>query len=168
MRMRSGWLSSATLLALLGAAPILATDGVIEINQAKVVANGGFPFTISQPGSYRLTSNLTAAGVAGPGTNLVVINANNVSLDLNGFAIIGLASIGSPTVTSTGVTTPTRIYNGTLRDCINTGNFVNLVSVDDVVVINSVNNRIYATQGRVARANVVGSNTCIIVSQGEV
>jgi hypothetical protein len=70
-----------------------ATDGVIEINHARALAGGvtsgdtaGYPVTISLPGSYRLTSNLTQ-----PDANTVVIqiDADGVSLDLNGFAIIG-------------------------------------------------------------------------------
>ncbi len=36
-----------------------AVDGTIEINQAKVLANGGFPYTISASGGYRLTGDLT-------------------------------------------------------------------------------------------------------------
>ena len=63
-----------------------ATDGVIEINQAKVNAAGGLPYVISQPGSYRLTSNLTQADA---NVTVIQINANDVTLDLNGFAIIG-------------------------------------------------------------------------------
>ena len=47
------------------ATPALAVDGVLEINQTCAVQTGcfagdspGFPVTITQPGSYRLTSNL--------------------------------------------------------------------------------------------------------------
>ena len=46
-----------------------ASDGVIEINQARALQGGvtegdtpGFPVTISQSGSYRLTGNLTVPG----------------------------------------------------------------------------------------------------------
>jgi hypothetical protein len=46
----------------------------------------GFPVTISQPGSYRLDSNLTVPDV---NTTAILITANNVTLDLNGFSIIG-------------------------------------------------------------------------------
>ncbi len=73
----------------------LASDGVVEISQAKVLANGGhFPFTISSPGSYRLTSNLdiTADSTnAAPVQNRIAIqlNVGDVTIDLNGFAIIG-------------------------------------------------------------------------------
>lgn len=48
----------------------------------------GFPVTITQPGSYRLMSNLLVPA----GTNGIEIKVNNVSLDLNGFAILGPGS----------------------------------------------------------------------------
>jgi hypothetical protein len=69
---------SIVALLTLGGAPARAVDGVIEINQAAVVASGGFPFTISAAGSYRLTSNLTGG---------ISITDDDVTLDLNGFAI---------------------------------------------------------------------------------
>jgi parallel beta-helix repeat protein len=73
-------------LALLGSAPpVCAVDGVIEINQAKVMASGGFPFVIDQPGSYRLTGDLSVD----QNTTAIRITASNVTVDLNGFAIIG-------------------------------------------------------------------------------
>ncbi len=70
-----------------------AVDGVIEINQAKALVGGvttgdaaGFPVSINDVGSYRLTSNLIPPG---PLANAVEINASAVVLDLNGFAIDG-------------------------------------------------------------------------------
>jgi hypothetical protein len=58
------FIAAAIVLALAGSAG--AVDGVIEINQAKVLAAGGFPFFITTGGSYRLTSNLTVpAGKVG-------------------------------------------------------------------------------------------------------
>jgi parallel beta-helix repeat protein len=69
-----------------------ATDGVIEINQERAIAGGvtsgdtaGFPVTISQVGSYRLTGNLTVTG----GLDGILVSAENVDVDLNGFAIVG-------------------------------------------------------------------------------
>ena len=62
-----------------------AVDGTIDINQAKVLAAGGFPYSISSSGSYRLTGNLT---VSGP-KNAIQVAASNVSIDLNGFSIVG-------------------------------------------------------------------------------
>ena len=65
---------------------VQAADGVIEINQAIVEANGGFPYVISEPGSYKLTGNLT---VPDENTTAIEVQADNVTVDLNGFAIIG-------------------------------------------------------------------------------
>ena len=63
---------------------VQAADGVIEINQAIVEANGGFPYVISAPGSYILTGNLT---VPDESTTAIEVRADDVTLDLNGFAI---------------------------------------------------------------------------------
>lgn len=77
--------------------PSLAVDGVIEINQARALAGGvtpgdapGFPVTIDQPGSYRLTSNLDVRQQTTP-ENLTVIKieVDDVSIDLNGFSLLG-------------------------------------------------------------------------------
>ena len=51
---------SLAAFILLVAPPAYAGDGRTEINQAIVDAAGGFPFTISSPGSYVLTSDLAA------------------------------------------------------------------------------------------------------------
>ena len=70
----------------------LAVDGQVAINQARAMAGGvtpadtaGFPITISVPGSYVLTSNLAVPR----GLDGIVIAANDVLLDLNGFTIQG-------------------------------------------------------------------------------
>jgi hypothetical protein len=49
------------------------------------------PYTITNSGSYYLTTNLTVSSL-GDGID---INANNVTLDLNGFAIQGMPGSGS-------------------------------------------------------------------------
>jgi hypothetical protein len=79
---------------ILGAAsPTYAVDGVLEINQACAVNTGwfagdtaGFPVTVTVAGSYRLTSNLTVAATS---TSGIKISVDNVTVDLNGFAISG-------------------------------------------------------------------------------
>jgi len=90
------------LLALIGAAAALAlpgmafaVDGQVLITQARAMAGGvtagdapGFPVTISEPGSYKLGSNLV---VPDGNTNAIVIDASHVTIDLNGFAILGPA-----------------------------------------------------------------------------
>jgi hypothetical protein len=50
------------------------------------------PFTISQPGSYYLTTNLTVSG-----GDAITIATNGVTLDLNGFAIASTANPASGT-----------------------------------------------------------------------
>ena len=61
-----------------------AVDGVTLINQATVAAAGGFPYVISQPGSYKLSGNLVVPNTA---AYAMTITASNVTLDLNGFTI---------------------------------------------------------------------------------
>jgi hypothetical protein len=92
---RIGWVA---VLPILGAPPAIATDGVIEINQAKAVAGNvtvmdppGFPVVLNSPGSYRLTGNLSLSDAgAGATAGGIVINADNISIDLNGFTIYGV------------------------------------------------------------------------------
>ncbi len=81
----------ATLLIALVPNSVFAVDGVVLINQATVLAAGGFPYRITQPGSYRLSGNLTTPDI---NTSAIVITADNVTLDLNGFSIIGPAVCG--------------------------------------------------------------------------
>jgi len=77
-------------LALL--APLaLATDGVLEINQARALAGNvtlgdapGFPVEIFTRGSFRLTGDLTVpAGIAAG----IAVYAPGTRIDLNGFSI---------------------------------------------------------------------------------
>ncbi len=73
------------LCSLVIAVPVFAVDGTVLINQASVTASGGFPYKITQPGSYKLSSNL----VVPANTDAVQILVSHVTLDLNGFSIIG-------------------------------------------------------------------------------
>ena len=95
-------------------------DGAVLISQQHALVGGiggadgsGFPVTISQPGLYRLTSNLV---VSSPDTNAIEITADNVVLDLNGFSILG------PTVCPIGVTLSTGgSAEDTVTSCSPTG-----------------------------------------------
>src|ERR1700726_478428 len=62
-----------------------AVDGVVQINQSTLNAAGG-TYTISQPGSYKLSGNLQAKDT---NTTVIVVTADNVTLDLNGLTIGG-------------------------------------------------------------------------------
>ena len=93
------------------AASARAVDGTIEINDAKVKAAGGYPFVISTRGSYRLTSNLKPPA----STDGIDVSASNVTIDLNGFGIIGPGSSG---ITPNGINASTAaevtVENGTV------------------------------------------------------
>jgi len=86
--------------------PIQPT-GVTLINQQTVT---GFPIIINQPGSYRLTSDII--GVSG--ADGIQISADGVSLDLNGFSIIGVAGAANGVRVSAIVNALT-ITNGSVR-----------------------------------------------------
>ena len=124
------------LLALVG--PALADNGRIEINEASVAAAGGFPFTISQPGSYVLTSNLLVP----PSSDGIVLMASDVTVDLNGFRIAGPAgcepmqdcgqsAIRSGTGQGHGVTVRNGIIRGFNDTCVELRDFA---YVTDLVV----------------------------------
>jgi hypothetical protein len=104
------------LLLIALAAPALAVDGVLEINQTCAVETGcfagdfpGYPVQISQSGSYRLTSDLTSSTVF----TGISVNADHVTIDLNGFSIIGpgTGTSGSGIIASTGADS-TAVLNG--------------------------------------------------------
>lgn len=71
----------ATLLASATLPTQGAGGGPILISEPKQ-----FPITISQPGSYQLSGNLTVPDVD---TTAIEIASDNVTIDLNGFSIIG-------------------------------------------------------------------------------
>ena len=89
----------AVLCMAFASTGLYATDGQVLINTSTVMAAGGYPYVISQPGSYKLSGNLTASVNA----FAIQIAANNVTLDLNGFTVqcsvqLGhsIACIGTP------------------------------------------------------------------------
>ncbi len=100
--------TAAVLLALFAPAPASAgTDRYTTITS--------LPYTISSPGGYRLTGNITYST---PYTNAITINCDNVVLDLDGFTIVygisPLISPASPAIRATGRSNIT-IRNGKLR-----------------------------------------------------
>jgi hypothetical protein len=114
---------------------VYAVDGVVLIDQAHALAGNitpgdtpGFPVTISLPGRYRLSGNLT---VSDANTTAIKITANDVIIDLNGFSIIGpivcnsSPAICPPAGTGNGIdvqdNTGVKIFNGTVRGMGATG-----------------------------------------------
>ena len=99
------------------ASPALAVDGVIEINQATALAGvpfgdtPGFPVTLFLGGgSYRLTSDLIVP------TDVSAIDlVQDVTLDLNGFNVIGSGS-GTQAGLKINTKENVEIRNGTVRN----------------------------------------------------
>ena len=86
------------------------------------------PFNITMQGSYYLTANLTANGSGGG----VTISADNVTLDLNGFALIGGGSGQVAGIKVSGAHKNIVIRNGTVRSWTNGG--VNAVNAANSVI----------------------------------
>lgn len=91
--MRTTRLASAALALTLIAPALPAGDlnpppGPVAPTSRKTLsqATTPLPLTITQPGSYVLTSDLTGV----PGANGIVVAADDVEIDLNGFSIVGV------------------------------------------------------------------------------
>lgn len=82
--------------------------GPVEISQTDV------PLVITRPGSYRLTSNLR---VSSPTATTILVDADNVKIDLDGFTIAGPGkNVGTGFGINTTVRTNVVVVNGTVRD----------------------------------------------------
>jgi hypothetical protein len=130
----------------------------VAINQT-VAQNGnvtpgdapGFPVTITQPGSYRLTSNLAVPA----STDGIVIESDHVHLDLNGFTIAGGGSGRGVRATS---------YNATIRNGVVTSfqrgiaTFGAGTLIENMHVSENANSGIEAGEGTIVRGSMVHSN----------
>jgi hypothetical protein len=121
---KTGLLALAMLLVPVYA---FAVDGQVLINQSTVTAAGGFPYVISQPGSYKLSGNLTVPS----GSNGIAIQSSAVTIDLNGFSI---TSLGFTTIFSNFAISAFGNYrNITIRS----GSFANWT---EAVILSGVSN----------------------------
>lgn len=148
------------IITLLMSSSVFTADGVREINQL-CVAQGcfagdyaGLPVTITEPGSYRLTSTLEA-----PSTNSTVITVAddlaNVTIDLNGFSIEGpiVCTQGQPLCGNLGGlgrgigarnARNLAIHNGTING-VNSG--IVVTGADSTVLIRDLHVRNSRTHG---------------------
>ena len=118
-RIRASAAALSTCALLFWAAPAVAADGEILINQGRVNSGAitpgdgpGFPALLSRPGRYKLNGNLRVPA----DQNGIEVTASDVTIDLNGFAIIS----DPPRAASGGVFIRdgdrVRVINGTLSD----------------------------------------------------
>src|SRR5450432_1415795 len=89
------------------AAPTPTMKSLDQIEPRTLIT--GLPFTISSPGSYVLVGNPIGAS----GSNGITVNADDVSIDLNGFEMVSGGGTSSGIVIN-GVHTNVTVRNGTL------------------------------------------------------
>ncbi len=130
-----------------------AADGVIEINQVAVEADGGFPYVISEPGSYQLTGNLI---VPDENTSAIEIEegVGSATIDLNGFAIIG------PVVCT--------VNQSQELDCTDSGDGVGVLQQGELRSVNFLNTaaRMEAVTVRNGTIRGMGGDGVFIVGAG--
>lgn len=112
-------LTALILFSLCFTTSAFAVDGVVLIDQTRALAGNvtpgdapGFPVTISLPGSYRLSGNLTVPA----STNGIDIAADGVTLDLNGFQIAGTSGENAGVRNALGGRRAVAVRNGTVTN----------------------------------------------------
>jgi len=186
---------TAALVSALVVGPAKAVDGAILVNQARALAGNitpgdapGFPISINTPGYYVLTSNLV---VPNQNTTAIQVNSNNVTIDLNGFAIQGpnvcatdgftvaqpcTLPSGSPLTTGIGIDAGTgvafnvlntRIINGTIDGVGGVGIFANVnARIEGVNISNTGSYGIYTFGGVIRDVLVRACGSGILTSGG--
>lgn len=98
--------------------PLNEVEPRIAISSTNTPGDADNMFKITQPGSYYLTSNIT--GVSGK--NGIMIVASGVTIDLNGFALIGVpGSLDGISASLFENPSELSVHNGTIRDWTSRG-----------------------------------------------
>ena len=121
------------------------------------------PFTINQSGSYYLTTNLT--GVSGQSG--IIVQARNVTIDLGGFEIVGVAGAASG-IFAGPLLTNLVVRNGTVRNWPNHGLLVASVTqgrYEELRLLHNASGGISAGPGSIiAHCNFEANGTPTAVS----
>lgn len=137
----------------------LATAGPLTPPTGPVTSTGRFgprseiddlPFTITTPGSYYLTKNLTGMS----GQDGITIAADNVTVDLNGFEVRGAAGSGSGVTVPLPEITTVAVKNGTVINWGNNGINLSNASASQIIRIR--------TQSNGSTGIVVGKTTTVV------
>jgi hypothetical protein len=132
-----------TVLLPLGA---VAIDGVNEINATSIAAAGGYPYVIPAPGSYVLTGDLAPP----PGIGALVLAAENVTIDLNGFTITSPGAGGAIGIDSAGFAGLV-VRNGTVQ------------GFGGPAIVAGFGSKVIETKLTMNGDGVIGGNGCLIV-----
>lgn len=121
------WVNAGSLTPPVGpVAPTMKTLSEVEpriaVGAATTPGDANSVFRISTPGSYYAAADLEGE----PGKYGIEVEASNVTLDLNGFSLIGTAPTSLDGVRATGALENITVRNGVIRDFGGAG--VNLVS----------------------------------------
>jgi parallel beta-helix repeat protein len=179
-------IAAALFSLMLTASVVHAVDGVIEINAARAAVGGvtaadtpGYPVTVDAAGSYRLTGNLATGS---KNLTAILITANDVRVDLNGFTIACTFSLGpvlprncatagggsGVAVDNPEIRRHTVVTNGTIRTMGDDGVRVGAESfVTRVRAINNDGRGILAGANSILRGNVASGNEGIGLGGGD-
>lgn len=136
-----------------------AGEGRFEIAQFML------PYTVSNAGSYVVTENLTGTN----GQNGIIIAANDVTIDLNGFQLIGVAG-SLDGVAASGNRSNIQILNGMVRGWGDDGvdlNSASNVSVRDVMASLNTDDGIRVGDGSSVRDCTLVENSGAGLRAGE-
>ncbi len=142
--------------------------GITLINQDLALAGGvtlgdtpGFPVTLSESGSYILTGNL----IVDRNTTGIFVSADNVTIDLNGFAIIGPGFPGFgrgvevENIFNLIIFSNTTVVNGTIQGVGSTGvRLANSARVENVRVTGAGLAGIDVSSGSTVTGNTAVNN----------
>jgi hypothetical protein len=128
------------------------------------LAGGTIAHVISQPGSYYRTGNLSQSG----SSSAISVTAQNVTLDLNGFAVIGNGTgsmIPGINVTANHFV----IRNGSLRGWSGTALFANGESmrVENIISHDNTGSGMYAGKNALVQGCQLRNNTASGMSAGD-
>lgn len=102
----------------------------VAINSTNTPGNATNVFVITQPGSYYLAANVAVPS----GKNGILVSASRVTIDLNGFAIVGSTGSLEGITTAGGSPSHVNVRNGTIATCGSTG--INLVWAPSCLIEN--------------------------------
>jgi parallel beta-helix repeat protein len=144
--------------------PVSPTPGPeprIAINATNTPGDAGSTFIITQRGSYYLTGNITGE----VGKNGIRVAAQSVTIDLNGFSLIGVAGSLSG-LTTDPAATQVVVVNGLVRDWDGAGLVLRSRSrAEDLSVWSSgLNGIIVGDDGRVERCQSLANGVAGVLA----